>query len=100
MSGLKSAWELSLEKADKMNPQSGKKLSDQQKKQIGEIRKEAQAQIADKEITLQQKLKKLADRVQPERVAMEAEVLKNKFIEEKQILEREMESRIEAVHNQ
>ena len=73
MSGLKSAWELSMEKADKMNPESGKKLSDQQKRQIGDIRKEVQAQIADKDIALQHKLKKLSDRLPPERAAVEAE---------------------------
>lgn len=100
MSGLKSAWELSMEKADKMNPESGKKLSDPQKKRIADIRKEVQAQIADKEIALQHKLKKLTDRLPPERVALEAEELKKKFVEEKQVLEKEMEGRVEAVHKQ
>ncbi len=100
MSGLKSAWELSMEKADKMNPESGKKLSDQQKRQIGDIRKEVQAQIADKDIALQHKLKTLSDRLPPERATVETEELKKKFIEEKRVLEKEMEDRVEAVHKQ
>lgn len=100
MSGLKSAWELSLEKADKMNPESGRKLTDQQKKEIAGIRKEVQAQIADKEIAFQHKLKKLSDRLPPERAAVEAEEMKKKFVEEKQVLEKAMEDRIEAVYSQ
>ena len=100
MSGLKSAWELSLEKTDKLNPESKKKLGDKQKKQIGEIRGEYKAQIADKEITLQHKLNKLADRVPPERIWVEGEELKKKFVEEKQFLENEMERKIEDVHKQ
>lgn len=100
MSGLKSAWELSLEKADKMNPDSKRKLSDRQKKQIAEIRKEVQAQIADKEITVQHKLSRLADRLPPERVPQEAEELKKKLIEEKQLLEKEMDLKIEEVYKQ
>ena len=100
MSGLKSAWELSLEKTDKMNPETKKKLTDRQKKQISEIRKELQAQIADKEITLQHKLSKLADRLPPEQVASSAEEMKKKFVEEKQFLEAEMERKIEDIHKQ
>lgn len=98
MSGLKSAWELSLEKADKLNPESKMKLTDRQKKRIGEIRRETKAQIADKEITLQHKMSKLADRLPPERAGVEAEDLKKRFIEEKQLLENEMERRIEDVY--
>lgn len=100
MSGLKSAWEISLEKSNKMNPDSQRKLTDKQKKAISEIRKEQQAAIADKEITLQHKLGKLADRLPPERIAQEAEALQKQFIEEKQALEKEAENRVEAVYNQ
>lgn len=97
MSGLKSAWEISLEKSEKIDPQakSRKKLTDRQKAEIGEIRKEYKAKIADKEVILQDKLNKLANRVPPEQLEPEAEELRKKFAEEKQALQQEMENRIE-----
>jgi len=55
MSGLKSAWVVSLEKLDKMDPgiKKRKKLTQKQKEEISDIRKDYQAKIADKDITLQ-----------------------------------------------
>ncbi|MBI4384262.1 MAG: hypothetical protein HY579_09550 [Nitrospinae bacterium] len=101
MSGLKSAWEISLEKSRKIVPQETRKeLDADQKNAIAEIRKEFKARIADKELTLQHKLNKLGERVPPERFAEEAGELKKKLAEEKQALEKEMENRIEAIHNQ
>ena len=47
MSGLKSAWELSLERSDKLAPElkSQKKLTKKQKQDISDIRKEYTAKI-------------------------------------------------------
>ena len=61
MSGLKNAWEISLEKTDKSDPDSEKRksLTDEQKKDIAEIRNEYKAKFADIDITLQFKLGKL-----------------------------------------
>lgn len=99
MSGLKSAWELSLEKSDKLVPELKKqvKLTGKQKSRIGEIRKEYRARVADKDITLQYDIKTLADRVSPEGLGLEADELKKRFAEEKQLLEKEMENKIEEV---
>ncbi|NIQ03490.1 MAG: hypothetical protein GWM98_26565 [Nitrospinaceae bacterium] len=99
MSGLKSAWEISLEKSDKMVPgaKKRKKLTRKQKETIAEIRKECQAAIADKDVTLQHKLAHLEDRIPPEQLEIESEKLRQEFAEEKERLEKEMESRIEAV---
>ncbi len=99
MSGLKSAWELSLEKTNKMVPEVNKKLSDKQKQEISEIRKEYKAKIADKDISYQNKIKKLEDRVRPEDYPIEVERLKAEFAEEKEKLEKEMEEMVERVHN-
>ncbi len=100
MSGLKSAWELSLEKSDKMDPglKKRKKLTQKQKEQISEIRKDYKAKIADKEITLQYKLQNLADRTPPEQLQEVAEQLKQEFAEEKEALEKELEGKIESFH--
>jgi polyhydroxyalkanoate synthesis regulator phasin len=99
MSGLKSAWELSLEKSDKLVPElkGKKKLNAQAKKAINDIRKEYKAKIADKDVTVQDRLKKLSHRTPPEEMESVAEELLRQFAEEKKVLEDEMESEIEAV---
>ena len=99
MSGLKSAWEISMEKSDKLVPggKKRKKLTAKQKQQIAEIRKEFKANIADKDITLQHTLKCLDERTPPELLLPESEKLKQEFAEDKERLEKEMEAEIEAV---
>ena len=99
MSGLRSTWEISLEKSDKLVPeaQKQKKLTAKQKEQIAEIRRQFKAKIADKDVTLQHKLNRLAERTPPEQLEMESEKLKQEFVEEKEQLEKEMETQIEAI---
>jgi hypothetical protein len=99
MSGLKSAWELSLEKSDKLVPElkGNKKLNEQKKKQINEIRKEYKAKIADKDVTVQDRLNKLSQRTPPEEMESVAEELLRQFTDEKKALEEQMESEVEAV---
>ncbi len=100
MSGLKSAWEISMEKSDKLVPEvkKRKKLTTKQKEHIAEIRREFKAKIADKDVTLQHKLNRLAERIPPEQLEMESEKLKQEFAEEKEQLEKEMETQVEAIH--
>jgi hypothetical protein len=99
MSGLKSAWELSLEKSDKLVPElkGNKKLNEQKKKQINEIRKEYKAKIADKDVTVQDRLNKLSERTPPEEMEIVAEELLRQFSDEKKALEEQMENEVEAV---
>jgi len=99
MSGLRNAWEISLEKTDKLDPESKsrKNLTDDQKKAIAEVRKEYKAKLADIEISLQFKLGKLPDRTPPEELEAVVEKLKTEYAKEKNTLESEMESRIEAI---
>ncbi len=101
MSGLKSAWELSLERSDDLVPEmkTKKKLTKKQKKQIAEIRKDYTAQIADRDVTMQDKVRKLSDRVPPEEIADAKRLLETQFREEKKSLEEEMEKEIESIRN-
>lgn len=101
MSGLKSAWEISLEKSNTQNPElkNKKKLTNKQKSEIAEIRKDYEAKIADLDLTLDHKLKKLVDRVPPDRLDMESEALKKEFLENKEILEKEREKKIKVIRN-
>lgn len=101
MSGLKSAWELSLERSDDLVPElkSKKKLTKKQKEQIAEIRKEYAAKTADRDITMQDKVRKLPDRVPPEEIAEAKINLETQFRDEKTSLAKEMEKEIESIRN-
>ncbi len=101
MSGLKSAWELSLERSDKLVPElkSQKKLSKKQKQDIAEIRKEYSARIADLDVTSQDKVRKLSDRVPPEEIAAVKAELEKQFRSQKKTLEEQREVEVEAVRN-
>ncbi|MDP6476973.1 MAG: hypothetical protein QGG38_06230 [Nitrospinaceae bacterium] len=101
MSGLKSAWELSLERSDELVPElkSNKKITKKQKDEIKEIRMEYKAKIADKDVMHQDKMSKLSNRVPPEEVQLAVEQLNKEFAEEKKALEEEMETKVESVRN-
>ena len=101
MSGLKSSWELSLERSDDLVPElkSKKKLTKKQKEQIAEIRKEYAAKTADRDITMQDKVRKLPDRVPPEEIEEVKINLETQFREEKASLAKEMEKEIESIRN-
>ena len=101
MSGLKSSWELSLERSEDLVPElkSQKKLTKKQKEEIAEIRKDYTAQIADRDVTMQDKVRKLSDHVPPEELADAKRLLETQFREEKQSLEEEMEKEIESIRN-
>lgn len=101
MSGLKSAWELSLEKSDSIVPElkDKKKLTAQQKEQIADIRREYKAKIADRDIMLQDKLGKLHHRTPPEEIESVTAVLKQEFSKEIQALEEEMEKKVEEIRS-
>ena len=60
-SGLKSAWELAMEKANKMGGDDIPSLSSDEKAEIAEIRKVYEAKFAEVEILVQDKEKKDLD---------------------------------------
>ena len=101
MSGLKSSWELSLERSEDLVPElkSKKKLTKKKKDQIAEIRIDFTAQIADRDVTMQDKVRKLSDRVPPEEVADAKMKLEAQFRDDKQSLEEEMEKEIESIRS-
>ena len=101
MSGLKSAWELSLERSEKLVPElkNKKKITKKQKAKISDIRKEYKAKIADKDVMLQDKVRKLHDRIPPDEIQHVMEELQREFAEEKKVFEEEMEKEIESARN-
>ena len=101
MSGLKSAWELSLERSNKLVPElkSQKKLTKKQKQKIAEVRNEYSAKIADLDVTSQDKIRKFSDGVPPEEIGTIKAELEKQFRSEKKVLEEKMEKEVEAVRN-
>ena len=101
MSGLKSSWELSLERSEKLVPElkNKKKVTNKQKEIISGIRQEYKAKIADKDVMLQDKLKKLHDQIPPDEIRIVVEQLQGEFSEQKKSLVDEMEQKIESVRN-
>ena len=101
MSGLKSAWELSLERSNKLVPElkSQKKLTKKQKQEIAEVRNEYTAKIADLDVTSHDKIGKLSDQVPPEEIGVIKAELEKQFLSNKKALEEKMEKEVEAVRN-
>ena len=101
MSGLKSAWELSLERSNKLVPElkSQKKLTKKQKQKIAEVRNEYSAKIADLDVTSQDKIRKFSDGVPPEEIGAIKAGLEKQFRSEMKVLEEKMEKEVEAVRN-
>ena len=101
MSGLKSSWELSLERSEKLVPElkNKKKITNQQKEKINDIRREYQAKIADKDVMMQDKLIKLHDRIPPDEIEYATVELQKEFADEKKAFEEKMEEEIESIRN-
>ena len=101
MSGLKSSWELSLERSEKLVPElkNKKKITKQQKEKINDIRREYQAKIADKDVMMQDKLIKLHDRIPPDEIEYTTVELQKEFADEKKAFEEKMEEEIESIRN-
>jgi pyruvate/oxaloacetate carboxyltransferase len=93
---MKSALEIALEKTEGMN-QDTARLSDEQKKAIGEIEKEYQARIAEQEIMVETRIKGAATQAYGAEFNEAVRMLREQLAEEKNRLEREKASRIQQV---
>lgn len=99
MGDIKSALDISMEKAEKMTGKSGEKnapLTSGQKKEIAEIRKLYGAKLAEREIMLQSKIEKAKIR-NPDEAPTLIEELKKEFNDEKKVLYDERDKKIEEI---
>jgi Spy/CpxP family protein refolding chaperone len=100
MAEMKSAIELAMEKLGKLQSEdSPATLSDEQRKQIHDLRTQYDAKIAEKEIMMQSELRKLIQNRPPQEAAMAAHGLQEQFQEAKKSLQREMEEKIAAIRS-
>ena len=98
MAEMKSAVELAMEKMGKMqSDEPSVELTDEQRQQISDLRKQYDAKIAEKEIMMQSELSKLVQNHPPQEAAMAAHGLQEQLQEAKKALQQEMEEKIAAV---
>lgn len=102
MGEIKSALDISLEKAETMTGKSGEKnarLTRGQKEEIDEIRKLYSSKLAEREIMLQSKIEKAKIR-NPDDALPLIEELKEEFNEEKKALFDEKDKKIEEIRRE
>jgi len=95
---MKSALEIAMEKAKGMaGDEEIVSLSDDQKKKVGEIRKEYEGKFAEREIMLETELKKFGAAAGSPDIQDYISVKKEELSEEKKKLNSEMEEKIEKI---
>jgi len=101
MAGMKSALELAMEK---INAQQGQaetavSLTDAQRQEISDLRKQYDAKIAEKDIMLQADIRQLMQRRPPQEVLAAAQELRGQFQQTKKALQEELEAKIVTVRS-
>ncbi len=98
MAGIKSAIELAMEKLGKLEAEApSTSLTEEQRREISELRKVYDAKIAEKEIMLQAEMRKLMQQRPPQEAVAAARELQEKFQEAKRALQQELEEKIAAI---
>ena len=98
MAGMKSALELAMEKLKARKPEeSTVVLTDAQRQEISDLRKQYDAKIAEKEIMMQSELRQLIQRRPPQEAMAAAHELREKFQQARKALQEELEAKIAAV---
>jgi hypothetical protein len=101
MAGMKSALELAMEKinAQKSQAETSVSLTDAQRQEISELRKQYDAKIAEKDIMLQADIRQLMQRHPPQEALAAAQELRERFQQTKTALLEELEAKITTVRS-
>ena len=101
MAGMKSALELAMEKlnAQKSQAETVVSLSDAQRQEISDLRKQCDAKIAEKEIMMQSDIRQLMQQRPPQEVMAAAHALREKFQQTKKALQEELEAKLTTVRS-
>ena len=98
MAEMKSAVELAMEKLGQRQAEtSSTPLTDEQRQEIGDLRKQYEAKIAEKEIMLQAETRRLMQQHHPQEAAAAAHELQKQLHEAKTTLRQELEDKITAI---
>ena len=98
MAGMKSALELAMEKLNaRQSEESTVTLTDAQRQEISDLRKQYDAKIAEKEIMMQSEIRQFVQRRPPQEAMAAMQELREKFQHTKKALQEELEAKIAAV---
>jgi hypothetical protein len=98
MAGMKSALELAMEKLNaRQAEESPTSLTDAQRQEISDLRKQYEAKMAEKEIMMQAEIRQLTQRRPPQEAMAAAHELREKLQQNKKALQEELEAKIAAV---
>ena len=98
MAGMKSALELAMEKLNaRQAEESTVALTEAQRQEISDLRKQYDAKIAEKEIMMQSEIRQLVQRRPPQEAMAAAHELREKFQQARKALQEEVEAKIAAV---
>lgn len=97
MAGMKSALELAMEKLNaRTSEESTVALTDAQRQEISDLRKQYEAKMAEKEIMMQSEIRQLIQRRPPQEAMAAAQELREKLQHTKKALQEELEAKIAA----
>src|SRR5262245_66603113 len=93
MAGMKSALELAMEKLNaRKSDESTVALTDAQRQEISDLRKQYDAKIAEKEIMMQAEIRQLIQRRPPQEAMAAAQGVGEKLQQDKKDLEEDLEA--------
>ncbi|PON14938.1 hypothetical protein C2W62_26440 [Candidatus Entotheonella serta] len=95
---MKSALELAMEKVGKIQSEEGP-LTDEQRQQIGDLRKQYEAKIAEKEIMMQSEIQKLIQNRPPQEAMLGIQQLQEQFQETKKALQQEADDKVAEIRS-
>jgi len=98
VSEMKSALELAMQRLHKRQQEEpSTPLTDEQRREISDLRHQYDAKIAEKDIMMQAEIRQLLQRRPPQEVAVAARELQENFQQAKKALQQELETKIAAV---
>lgn len=97
---MKSALELAMQKINARQEQAPvASLTEAQRQEIGDLRKQYEAKIAEKEIMMQAEIRRLVRNRPPQEAAAKVQELQAQFQESKKGLQEELEAKVSALRD-
>ena len=97
---MKSALELALQKVNARQDRAPvASLTEGQRREIGELRKQYEAKIAEKEIMMQAEARRLVRERPPQEAATKVHELQTQFQESKKALQAELEAKVSGLRD-
>ena len=97
---MKSALELAMQKINARQDRAPvAALTEAQRLEIAELRKQCEAKIAEKEIMMQAEIRRLVRNRPPQEAAAKVQDLQAEFQESKKVLQEELEAKVSALRD-